>query len=354
MRRGSAGWVRELLSALRNPWSHLLSHLRWVGAADPDLSPATRNSSALGLVFTPVARSPSSFVFDLSAFLLQMHVCVGGSAWAQGCSENTGRSGFGLPSPPSGLPREEKDGVFQHQTGRDSSGKKRDVSSPSQEGSLLQKMPEGPLSGPAQEGGQWNPTGRTPRLWSLHHSTGAFAQPSPECFSLCPRKWPPERQTRVPTSAQLSASATLILKLPAESKVGGEGLGKGVGGCWALKAQDEGDQQLEGYWGKRDSWHRTCPCPTQAGTAPRGCTFPQVTGLRACWGDEPAPPEQRTALGLPPLAALPLHLLPAGLGAAGKPLAGGWPFFLPPVLLQQMLAPLGPFCCSKCHSSLSH
>lgn len=182
-------------------------------------------------------------VFDLLAFLLQVHVCVGGSAWAQGCSENTGRSGFGLPSPPSGLPREEKDGVFQHQTGRDSSGKKREVSSPSQEGSLLQKMPEGPLSGPAQEGRQWNPTGRTPPLWSLHHSTGAFAQPSPERFSLCPRKWPPERQTHVPTSAQLSASATLILKLPAESKVGGEGLGRGVGGCWALKAQDEGDQQ---------------------------------------------------------------------------------------------------------------
>lgn len=39
-----------------------------------------------------------------------------------------GRSGF--PSLPLVLPREQKDGAFQHQTGRDSLGKKHEVFSP--------------------------------------------------------------------------------------------------------------------------------------------------------------------------------------------------------------------------------
>lgn len=72
--------------------------------------------------------------------------------------------GFGLLSLPSDLPGEQKDGVFQRQTGRDSLGKKHEVFSPLGEGSSLQKMAKGPLSGPAQEGRQCHPTARTSHL----------------------------------------------------------------------------------------------------------------------------------------------------------------------------------------------
>lgn len=55
-------------------------------------------------------------------------MCVSGCKGHQADPDTLGRSGF--PSLPLDLCREQKDGAFQHQTGRDSLGKKHEVFSP--------------------------------------------------------------------------------------------------------------------------------------------------------------------------------------------------------------------------------
>lgn len=144
---------------------------------------------------------PLLFSFPVSDLLARCflaadaHLCHGVLRGTNG-PETGVDLGFWLPSLHSGAPRELRDGVFQHQTGRDSLGKKCEVFSPFQERSSLQKVAEASLSGPAREGRQQHPTARTPHPDA---SVTALAQPYHECLSLCPTKWPPRRQTSVPT-----------------------------------------------------------------------------------------------------------------------------------------------------------
>lgn len=74
----------------------------------------------------------SVWIFGLAASLCHSSVCALRGAEGQGAAHEAllelGRSGF--PSLPLDLPREQKDGAFQHQTGRDSLGKKHEVFSP--------------------------------------------------------------------------------------------------------------------------------------------------------------------------------------------------------------------------------
>lgn len=58
-------------------------------------------------------------------------MCITGCQGAGGAPETLGELGrSGIPSLPLDLPREQKDGAFQHLTGRDSLGKKHEVFSP--------------------------------------------------------------------------------------------------------------------------------------------------------------------------------------------------------------------------------
>lgn len=196
-------------------------------------------------IYTSCMKPLFSFpVSDLPArcFLAaDAHLCHG-VLRGTNCPETWVDLGFWLPSLHSGAPRELRDGVFQHQTGRDSLGKKCEVFSPFREGSSLQKVAEASLSGPVREGRQWHPTASTPHLRCLRHSPGSALPGMPFSVSYKVASQETDKrphQTRDHTSAQLCASATFTS--PTESKWGGKQLGKG--GLWGLKAQDKGNQQ---------------------------------------------------------------------------------------------------------------
>lgn len=104
------------------------------GVVLPSSVPSHKDSSQCEFGIYTSCTKPLFFSFlvlDLAASLLQLHVCVMGCKGQEAAPETLaelGRSGF--PSLPLVLPREQKDGVFQHQTGRDSLGKKHEVFSP--------------------------------------------------------------------------------------------------------------------------------------------------------------------------------------------------------------------------------
>lgn len=106
------------------------------GVVLPSSVPSHEDSSQCELGIYTSCTKPlffPSLVLDLglAASLLQLRMCVTGCQGAGGAPETLGELGrSGIPSLPLDLPREQKDGAFQRQTGRDSLGKKHEVFSP--------------------------------------------------------------------------------------------------------------------------------------------------------------------------------------------------------------------------------